>query len=91
MKKTDLISSLAEHCDLAKYDAKKYTNIILQALTDNIASDVGVEIRGFGTFSKKQRKSRLGINPKTGEKVTIGEKFVPFFKSGKLLKETLNK
>jgi integration host factor subunit beta len=48
-------------------------------------------MRGFGGFYKRHRKGRIGINPKTGEKVEVDEKFVPFFKPGKFLKEAVNK
>jgi len=51
----------------------------------------GVEIRGFGSFYKRHRKGRIGINPKTGEKTEITEKFVSFYKPGKFLKEAINK
>ena len=54
-------------------------------------SGKGVEVRGFGGFQKRHRKGRMGINPKTGEKTQVSEKFVPFFKPGKLLKEAVNK
>jgi len=49
-----------------------------------------VELRGFGAFSVKHRPSRIGRNPRTGEKVPVDEKFVPFFKTGKELRERLN-
>jgi len=48
-------------------------------------------VRGFGGFYKRHRKGRIGINPKTGEKTEVAEKFVPFFKPGKFLKEAVNK
>ncbi|HAO38033.1 MAG TPA: integration host factor subunit beta, partial [Gammaproteobacteria bacterium] len=50
----------------------------------------GVEVRGFGGFYKKHRKARLGINPKTSERTQVGEKFVPFFKPGKSLREAVD-
>ena len=49
-----------------------------------------VELRGFGAFSVKKREARQGRNPRTGEKVSVEEKYVPFFKTGKLLRERLN-
>ena len=56
-----------------------------------IISGNGVEVRGFGGFHKRHRKGRMGVNPKTGNKTEVSEKFVPFFKPGKLLKEAVNK
>ena len=91
MKKTDLILNLFSNSDLSKADSKAAVEVILQELTNAIVSGEGVEIRGFGSFYKKHRKARLGINPKTSERTQVSEKFVPFFKPGKLLKEMVNK
>lgn len=91
MKKTDLILDLAQHCDLSKTEAKQSVEVILQTLTQAIVTGEGVEIRGFGGFYKKHRKARLGINPKTSERTQVGEKYVPFFKPGKSLREVVNK
>ena len=60
-------------------------------LTSSIVSGEGVEVRGFGGLYKRYRKGRIGINPKTGEQTEVAEKFVPFFKPGKFLKEAVNK
>ncbi len=91
MKKTDLILNLFSNSDLSKADSKAAVEVILQELTNAIVYGEGVEIRGFGGFYKKHRKARLGINPKTSERTQVSEKFVPFFKPGKLLKEMVNK
>jgi len=91
MKKTDLISDISNHSRLSKADAKASVEVILEALTQGIVSGEGIEVRGFGGFYKKHRKARLGINPKTSERTQVGEKFVPFFKPGKLLREVVNK
>ena len=90
MKKTDLILSLSNNTDLSKTDAKGSVEVIIEALTKGIASGEGAEIRGFGGFYKKHRKARLGINPKTSERTQVSEKFVPFFKPGKSLREVVN-
>jgi integration host factor subunit beta len=90
MKKTDLIFNLSNHSDLSKADAKASVEVILEALTQGIISGDGVEVRGFGGFYKKHRKARLGINPKTSERTQVGEKFVPFFKPGKSLREVVD-
>ncbi len=91
MKKTELVLNLSESANLSKIDAKIAVEVILQELTQGIVSGQGVEIRGFGGFYKKYRKARQGINPKTSERTQVVEKFVPFFKPGKLLKEAVNK
>ena len=91
MKKTDLIDVISKESRISRVDAKKLIEIILEEISSAITSGKGVEVRGFGSFYKRHRKGRIGINPKTGEKTEVSEKFVPFFKPGKLLKEAVNK
>ncbi|MDG2395723.1 HU family DNA-binding protein [Candidatus Thioglobus sp.] len=91
MKKTDLIQQLTENSDLQKTEVKLAVDLIINQITQSIVSGEGVEIRGFGGFMKKHRKARQGINPKTSERTQVGEKYVPFFKPGKTLKEMVNK
>ena len=91
MKKTDLIEAISMQSKISRLESKLCIEVILEELTLAIASGERVEVRGFGGFSKRHRKRRIGINPKTGEKTEIDEKFVPFFKPGKLLKEAVNK
>ena len=59
-------------------------------ITDALAQGNRVELRGFGAFSVKKRDGRIGRNPRTGESVAVEEKHVPFFKTGKLLRDRLN-
>ena len=91
MKKTDLIEAVSKQSSISLSESKLCIELILKELSSSITSGDGVEIRGFGVFYKRHRKGRIGINPKTGEKVKVAEKFVPFFKPGKLLKEAVNK
>ena len=91
MKKTDLIELISKQSKISRVDAKNLIEIILDEISSAITSGEGVEVRGFGVFYKRHRKGRIGINPKTGEKTEVSEKFVPFFKPGKLLKEAVNK
>ena len=91
MKKTDLIEVISKQSKISRLETKLCVKVILAELTSSIASGEGVEVRGFGGFYKRHRKGRIGINPKTGEKTEVAEKFVPFFKPGKLLKEAVNK
>jgi len=91
MKKTDLIEVISKQSKISRSESKLCIEVILVELTSAISSGEGVEVRGFGGFYKRHRKSRIGINPKTGGKTEVAEKFVPFFKSGKFLKEAVNK
>ena len=91
MKKTVLIEAISKQSNISRLESKLYVELILAEITLSITTGEGVEVRGFGGFYKRHRKGRVGINPKTGEKTQIAEKFVPFFKPGKLLKEAVNK
>ena len=91
MKKTDLIESISKQSKISRIESKLCVEVILEELTLAIASGERVEVRGFGCFYKRHRKRRIGINPKTGEKTEVSEKFVPFFKPGKFIKEAVNK
>ena len=90
MKKSDLIEAISKQSNISRSESKIFVEVILEELTSAIASGKGVEVRGFGGFYKRHRKGRVGINPKTGEKTEVAEKFVPFFKPGKRLKEAVN-
>ena len=91
MKKTDLIEAISKQSKISRSESKLFIELILTELTSAIVLGEGVEVRGFGSLYKRHRKGRIGINPKTGEKTEIAEKFVPFFKPGKFLKESVNK
>ena len=91
MKKIDLIEEISKQSMISRLESKRCVEVILEEISSAIASGEKVEVRGFGGFYKRHRKERIGINPKTGEKTEVAEKFVPFFKPGKLLKEAVNK
>ena len=91
MKKTDLIEAVSKLSKISRLESKFCVEAILEELTIAIASGEGVEVRGFGGFYKRHRKGRMGINTRTGEKTKVTAKFVPFFKPGKFLKESVNK
>ena len=91
MKKIDLIEEISRQSMISRSESKRCIEVILEEISSAIASGERVEVRGFGGFYQKHRKERIGINPKTGEKVKVAEKFVPFFKPGKFLKEAVNK
>jgi len=88
MTKRELIEKLADQIkDLSLKDAEIIVNTVFDTMTDALASGDRIEIRGFGSFQVKERRSREGRNPRTGEKVAVESKRVPFFKVGKELKE----
>ena len=91
MKKINLIEVISKEVNITRQNAKQSVEIILEEISLSIISGEGVEVRGFGGFQKRHRKGRMGINPKTGQRTVVSEKFVPFFKPGKLLKEAVNK
>ncbi|WP_163849041.1 integration host factor subunit beta [Pseudooceanicola aestuarii] len=91
MIRSELIQKLAdENPHLYQRDVEKIVNTIFDEITQAMASGNRVELRGFGAFSVKKRDARTGRNPRTGEAVEVEEKFVPFFKTGKLLRDRLN-
>ena len=91
MTKSELIVRLAErNPHLFHRDVERIVTTIFDGITDALARGDRVELRGFGAFSVKQRDARTGRNPRTGESVAVIEKVVPFFKTGKELRERLN-
>ncbi len=91
MTKSDLILRLAEkNPHLYQRDVERILATVLDEITAALARGDRVELRGFGAFSVKQRGARIGRNPRTGESVRVAEKSVPYFKTGKELRERLN-
>ena len=91
MIKSELIDRLAEaNPHLYHRDVERVVNTILDGVTDALARGDRVELRGFGAFSVRQRPARTGRNPRTGESVSVKEKHVPFFKTGKELRERVD-
>ena len=91
MIKSELVQAIAErNPHLYQRDVENIVNAILEEITEALARGDRVELRGFGAFSVKNRPPRLGRNPRTGDKVHVEEKWVPFFKTGKELRERLN-
>ena len=92
MIKSELIAILAdENPHLYQRDVERVVSTVFETITDALAEGDRVELRGFGAFSVKERESRMGRNPRTGEAVPVPAKQVPFFKTGKELRERLNK
>ena len=91
MIRSELIQKIAdENPHLFQRDVERIVNTIFNEITDAMASGNRVELRGFGAFSVMKREARTGRNPRTGASVDVEEKHVPFFKTGKLLRDRLN-
>ena len=91
MTKSELIQRIAElNPHLYHRDVERIVTTIFDEISEALARGDRVELRGFGAFSVKRRDSRVGRNPRTGESVNVSEKYIPFFKTGKQLRERLN-
>jgi integration host factor subunit beta len=90
MNKLELISALKNETGISKTEAAKVVQIFFDSMAEAMARGERVEIRGLCSFYVKDYKSYVGRNPKTGDKVTIRPKRLPFFKSGKELKERVD-
>jgi integration host factor subunit beta len=89
--KSELVQRIADkNPHLYLRDVENIVNAILDEVTEALSRGDRVELRGFGAFSVKKRDARVGRNPRTGDQVDVAEKFVPFFKTGKELRERLN-
>ena len=92
MIKSELIQKLAdENPNLYQRDVERIVSVIFDELTEALARGDRVELRGFGAFSVKHRPARAGRNPRSGESVAIEEKWAPYFKAGKEMRDRLNK
>ncbi len=90
MTKADLVEEVAKHSDLSKKDAEVIVQTVLDSIVESLKIGEKIELRGFGSFRLRERTSREGRNPKTGEKVFVPAKKVPYFKPGKELRELIN-
>ena len=91
MIKSELIEKLAaENTHLTHAEVERLVNVILNTMTSALSEGGRVELRGFGALSVRSRPARAGRNPRTGETVAVDEKRVPYFKTGKELREKLN-
>lgn len=92
MTKSELIEEVAKQApDISKRDIEIIVNTIFDGMTEALARHDRIEIRGFGSFIAKPRRAREGRNPRTGEKVHVPQKWVPFFTVGKELRRRINK
>ncbi len=91
MTKAELVDEVARVVQLTKKQAETIVNIVFDSIVDSLRAGQKIELRGFGSFRLRSRKSRTGRNPKTGEKVEVPSKKIPYFKPGKELKELINR
>lgn len=91
MTKRDLVVGVATEIGLTQSVIKRVIEVTLQEIVDSLCRGEKVELRGFGVFKVKKRKERIGRNPKTGEEVPIKARYIAYFKSGKLLKDKIEK
>lgn len=91
MIKSELIQKIsAANPHLFHRDVERIVNVVLDEIVEALSRGDRVELRGFGAFTVKHRQARQGRNPRTGEPVHVEEKFIPFFKTGKELRDRLN-
>jgi integration host factor subunit beta len=91
MIRSELIQKIADdNPHLTQRHVERIVNTVFEEIIDALAKGDRVELRGFGAFSVKSRDARVGRNPRTGEAVQVDDKKVPFFKTGKALRERLN-
>ncbi|MBU1140214.1 MAG: integration host factor subunit beta [Proteobacteria bacterium] len=90
MNKSELVEALSRDIDIPHREAAAITNTIIETMTEALAQGDSIEIRGFGSFVIKDYGTYEGRNPKTGEKIKVRPKKLPFFKVGKDLREQVN-
>ena len=90
MNKSELVKNLADQVAISMDEAAVVVNTLFDCMKDALMDGRRVEIRGFGSFKIKQYAAYAGRNPRTGEKVMVSPKCLPFFRAGKELKEFIN-
>jgi integration host factor subunit beta len=90
LTKADLIEEVLKVSELPRKESETIVETIFESIIDALQKGDKIEIRGFGSFRTRQRRGRIGRNPKTGEKVEVPAKKIPFFKPSKELKDFVN-
>src|SRR5512144_253332 len=90
MTKADLIEEVSRLVELTRKDSEVIVETIFDSIVHSLRSGDKIEIRGFGSFRTRQRKPRVGRNPKTGARVEVPAKKIPYFKPSKELKDVIN-
>ena len=91
MTKADLVEEVSAVSRLSKKSSEVVVNTFFESIVDSLQRQEKIELRGFGSFKLRRRRARVGRNPKTGERVEVPAKVVPYFKPGKDLRELVNK
>jgi integration host factor subunit beta len=90
MTKADLVEEVARVTELTRKDSEVIVDTLFESVIQALRTGDKLEVRGFGSFRVRQRNARVGRNPKTGEKVEVPAKRVPYFKPSKELKDLIN-
>ena len=90
MTKAELVERVANQINLTKKQTGVVVNTVFSSITESLSEGKKVELRGFGSFRIRQRNARIGRNPKSGQKVEVPSKKVPFFKAGKELRQLVD-
>jgi integration host factor subunit beta len=90
MNKSDLVAALAQEADLPQRKSEDIVNLIFETMGKALLGGHRIEIRGFGSFTVKEYEGYTGRNPKTGDRISVKAKRLPFFKTGKELKEKVD-
>lgn len=90
MTKADLVDEVSRATDLSRKDSEVIVEALFDSVVKALKNSDKLEVRGFGSFRIRKRKARQGRNPKTGERVDVPEKKVPYFKPSKELKDLIN-
>jgi len=91
MNKSDLIVAVSKEADLTQRKSEEIINLVFETMSRALISGDRVEIRGFGSFMVKEYRGYTGRNPKTGAKIEVRDKRLPFFKTGKELRERVDR
>jgi DNA-binding protein HU-beta len=90
MNKTEFVAAIADKTELSKKDAEKAVKAFVDVVAEELKKGEKIQLVGFGTFEVAERSAREGINPRTGEKLSIAASKAPKFKAGKALKDAIN-
>ncbi len=90
MTKADLIEDVSKAADMSRKDSELIVDTVFESIVQSLRSGEKIEIRGFGSFRTRERNSRVGRNPKTGARVEVPAKRIPYFKPSKELKDVVN-
>lgn len=90
MTKADLIEEISRAAEMSRKDAELIVETVFESIIQSLRAGQKIEIRGFGSFRTRERKSRVGRNPKTGARVEVPAKKIPYFKPSKELKDVVN-